>query len=105
MLNIGTLDPYWVENMKLALTAAAQRGISTVLDTAAVIYYRNKTLGALLAVALPTVTRNNGSEIMNTAGVSIKTRGVVRTASSLLDEIQLLEQSIFECRLKPESAN
>lgn len=28
VLNIGTLDPYWVESMKLALAVATQRGMT-----------------------------------------------------------------------------
>jgi hydroxyethylthiazole kinase len=34
VLNIGTLEPYWVEIMRLALAAAARRAIPVVLDPA-----------------------------------------------------------------------
>ncbi len=63
VLNIGTLDPYWVESMKLALAAATARGIPCVLDPvgAGATPYRNATLESLLAVAAPTVIRGNGS--------------------------------------------
>ena len=78
VLNIGTLDPYWVESMKLALAAASARGIPCVLDPvgAGATPYRNAALEALLAVAAPTVVRGNGSEIMSMAGAAVKTRGV-----------------------------
>ncbi|MFS2035680.1 hydroxyethylthiazole kinase [Polaromonas sp. CT11-55] len=78
VLNIGTLDPYWVESMKLALAAASARGTPCVLDPvgAGATPYRNSALKALLAVAAPTVVRGNGSEIMSTAGATVKTRGV-----------------------------
>ena len=78
VLNIGTLDPYWVESMKLALAAASARGIPCVLDPvgAGATPYRNAALEALLAVAAPTVVRGNGSEIMSMAGTAVKTRGV-----------------------------
>ena len=84
VLNIGTLDPYWVASMKLALAAAAQRGIPTVLDPvgAGATPYRNQTLEDLLAVAAPSVIRGNGSEIMSTAGAAIKTRGVDSSAAA-----------------------
>lgn len=84
VLNIGTLDPYWVESMKLALATAAQRGIPTVLDPvgAGATPYRNQTLEALLAVASPTVIRGNGSEIMSTAGAAVMTRGVDSSAAA-----------------------
>lgn len=96
VLNIGTLDPYWVDSMKLALAAAAQRGIPTVLDPvgAGATPYRNQTLEDLLAVASPTVIRGNGSEIMSTAGTAIKTRGVDSSAaaSDALGAAQALAQ-------------
>lgn len=84
VVNIGTLDPYWVESMVLALEAAAARGIPTVLDPvgAGATPYRNQTLDRLLAVSSPTVIRGNGSEIMSTANAAIKTRGVDSSASA-----------------------
>jgi len=84
VLNIGTLDPYWIQSMKLALAAAAARGIPTVLDPvgAGATPYRNQALESLLAVALPTVIRGNGSEIMSLAGSAIQTRGVDSSAGA-----------------------
>ena len=84
VLNIGTLDAYWVDSMKLALAAAAQRGIPSVLDPvgAGATLYRNQALEELLAVAAPSVIRGNGSEIMSTAGAAIKTRGVDSSAAA-----------------------
>ena len=78
VLNIGTLDPYWVESMKLALAESTRRGIPTVLDPvgAGASPYRNQTLDVLLALAAPTVIRGNGSEIMSMAGDGMTTRGV-----------------------------
>lgn len=84
VLNIGTLDPYWIQSMKLALAAASARGIPTVLDPvgAGATPYRNQALESLLAVALPTVIRGNGSEIMSLAGSAIQTRGVDSSAGA-----------------------
>ena len=84
VLNIGTLDPYWVQSMKLALGAARAKGIPVVLDPvgAGATPYRNQTLDELLAVGAPTVIRGNGSEIMSTANAAIKTRGVDSSASA-----------------------
>lgn len=78
VLNIGTLDPYWVKSMKLALATTAERGIPSVLDPvgAGATPYRNQVLESLLAIASPTVIRGNGSEIMSMAGSTVKTRGV-----------------------------
>jgi hydroxyethylthiazole kinase len=84
VLNIGTLEPYWVDSMKVALAAAQQRGIPTVLDPvgAGATPYRNQTLNELLAVGHPSVIRGNGSEIMSTANAAIQTRGVDSSASA-----------------------
>lgn len=84
VLNIGTLDAYWVESMKLALAAATKRAIPCVLDPvgAGATPYRNQTLEALLAIASPTVIRGNGSEIMSLTDTAIKTRGVDSSAAA-----------------------
>jgi len=84
VLNIGTLDPYWIESMRLALAAAAKRGIPTVLDPvgAGATPYRNQAIDSLLAVASPTVIRGNGSEIMSVAGSKVVTRGVDSSAGA-----------------------
>lgn len=84
VVNIGTLDPYWVRSMALALQAAGARGTPTVLDPvgAGATPYRNQALEQLFEAALPTVIRGNGSEIMSTAGATIRTRGVDSTAQA-----------------------
>jgi len=78
VLNIGTLEPAWIESMRLALLTASQRGIPTVLDPvgAGATAYRNASIELLLATASPTVVRGNGSEIMSVAGAHVQTRGV-----------------------------
>jgi len=84
VLNIGTLDPYWIESMQLALRAAAKRGIPVVLDPvgAGATKYRNESIEQLLMTALPTVVRGNGSEIMSVAGSAVQTRGVDSSAGT-----------------------
>lgn len=84
VLNIGTLDPYWIESMRLALVAASRRGIPVVLDPvgAGATPYRNKSIELLLNTALPTVVRGNGSEIMSAAGAAVQTRGVDSSAGA-----------------------
>jgi hydroxyethylthiazole kinase len=84
VLNIGTLDPYWIESMRLALAVAAKRGIPVVLDPvgAGATPYRNQSIELLLATASPTVIRGNGSEIMSVAGSAVQTRGVDSSAGA-----------------------
>jgi hydroxyethylthiazole kinase len=84
VLNIGTLEPDWIESMRVALQAAAQRGIPTVLNPvgAGATPYRNASIELLLNTAAPTVIRGNGSEIMSVAGASVLTRGVDSSAAA-----------------------
>lgn len=84
VLNIGTLEPAWIESMRMALKAANQRGIPTVLDPvgAGATPYRNASLEVLLNTASPTVIRGNASEIMSVAGDQVQTRGVDSSSST-----------------------
>jgi len=96
VLNIGTLDPYWIESMRLALVAASKRAIPVVLDPvgAGATPYRNASIELLLSTAVPTVVRGNGSEIMSVAGAAVQTRGVDSSAgvSDALGAAQALVQ-------------
>lgn len=98
VLNIGTLDPYWVESMRLALAAASKRAIPVVLDPVGggATRYRNECIELLLATALPTVIRGNGSEIMSIADADVRTRGVDSSAaaSDALDSARSLARRI-----------
>lgn len=84
VVNIGTLDPYWVDSMHIALRAASARKIPTILDPvgAGATPYRNRVLNDILAASSPTVIRGNGSEIMSTVNAAITTRGVDSSASA-----------------------
>lgn len=84
VLNIGTLDPTWIEAMQQAAEAARARQLPWVLDPvgAGATPYRHRAVTALLDTALPTVIRGNASEVMNVAGVQARTRGVDSQAAS-----------------------
>lgn len=84
VLNIGTLEPDWIEAMGLALQAARKRGVPVVLDPvgAGATPYRNAAIGELLRLGAPSVVRGNGSEVMSVAGLAAATRGVDSAASS-----------------------
>ncbi|MDI1245219.1 MAG: hydroxyethylthiazole kinase [Rhodoferax sp.] len=83
VLNIGTLEPYWINSMCQALDVATARGIPTVLDPvgAGATPYRNDSIQAILRQAMPTVIRGNASEIMSVAGMAAQTRGVDSSAA------------------------
>lgn len=97
VLNIGTLDPYWVASMKLAFDVAKARGIPTVLDPvgAGATNYRNATLRELLELGSPTVVRGNASEIMSVAGLAAASKGVesLATSDQAIDAARSLAQS------------
>ncbi len=84
VLNIGTLDPYWVHSMQLALQVANTRSLPTVLDPvgAGATPYRNQALNTLLETGTPAVIRGNASEIMSMANAAVTTRGVESTAQA-----------------------
>ena len=46
VLNVGTLEPYWIESMRRALEIADRRGIPSVLDPvgAGATVYRNESI-------------------------------------------------------------
>lgn len=75
-VNIGTLEPAWVEAMHLAVERARQDGKPWVLDPvgAGATRYRDCAL-ALLLKKRPAVIRGNGSEILALLGKSAA-RGV-----------------------------
>ena len=84
VLNIGTLEPDWIEAMLLALKAARSRGVPVVLDPvgAGATPYRNAAIAELLRSGAPSVVRGNGSEVMSVAGLAAATRGVDSAAAS-----------------------
>ncbi len=89
VLNIGTLEPYWIASMCKALEVATKRGIPTVLDPvgAGATRYRNESIQVILQQAMPSVIRGNASEIMSVAGSAVQTRGVDSSAD-VADSLQ-----------------
>ncbi|MCE7056281.1 hydroxyethylthiazole kinase [Algoriphagus sp. AGSA1] len=84
VINIGTLDEYFVKSMILAAQKANELNKPWVLDPvgAGASPYRNEVLMQLLAYS-PTVIRGNASEIMALAQADrVSTKGVDSTAKS-----------------------
>lgn len=81
VVNIGTLDEYWVESMRLAIKQAEALQKPWVLDPvgAGATPYRNEVLKELITDFHPSVIRGNASEIMALANTSSKTKGVDST--------------------------
>lgn len=84
VVNIGTLDEYWVESMILAARKANSVNKPWVLDPvgAGATSYRDNVLSELL-ILNPTVIRGNASEIIALSKANITaTKGVDSTAKS-----------------------
>ena len=96
VLNIGTLQPAWVESMRLALLAARARATPVVLDPvgAGATAYRRRVVAALRAAGEPDILRGNASEIVSVAGESAGARGVdsLLQADAALDAARRLSR-------------
>lgn len=81
VINLGTLDEYWVQSMHLAITQAEVLSKPWVLDPvgAGATPYRNAVLKELIDNYHPTVIRGNASEIMALAQMGTTTKGVDST--------------------------
>ena len=98
VLNIGTLQPDWVESMALALRAARARGTPVVLDPVGVgaTAYRREAVSALRAAGEPDVLRGNAAEISAVAGsAAAGARGVdsLAAADTALDAARALSRA------------
>lgn len=84
VINMGTLNPQWVEGMLKAGKAAKELGIPVVFDPVGVgaTPYRNKVASEILATCSPDYIRGNASEIMALARENVVTKGVDSSATS-----------------------
>jgi hydroxyethylthiazole kinase len=78
VLNIGTLEPDWVEAMVAAGRAANAHGVPVVLDPvgAGATRYRTETARRILDVVDVAVLRANAGETATLVGVDAEVRGV-----------------------------
>ena len=85
VINIGTLDRFTVEAMLKAIKIANRLKKPIVLDPvgAGASSFRKETLKKILQSGTPGFIRGNASEIMVLAGLSIQSKGVDSSESSL----------------------
>ncbi len=78
VLNIGTLEPAWVDAMHIAASTAAARGIPVVLDPvgAGATPFRTQVARDLLASGAMTAVRGNAGELAALAGLRGTVQGV-----------------------------
>jgi len=84
VINMGTLDPIWVDSMLTAGQAASTKGIPVIFDPVGVgaTPYRNTAAADIITACKPTIIRGNASEIMALAGESANTKGVDSASTS-----------------------
>lgn len=97
VINIGTLDDYWVKSMYMAAQKARELNKPWILDPvgAGATGLRDRTVAELLTYK-PSVIRGNASEIMAIAKVSgIKTKGVdsVHQSSEAIEAAEQLNKN------------
>jgi hydroxyethylthiazole kinase len=78
VLNIGTLDPYWIESMLKAGKKANELGTPVVLDPvgAGATRYRTESAKEILDAVKVSVIRGNAAEIATLAGAEAQIKGV-----------------------------
>ena len=78
VLNIGTLEPEWVQAMDIAAERSSRKGVPVVLDPvgAGATRYRTETTKSLLQRGYVSVVRGNSSEILALSDEKARTRGV-----------------------------
>ncbi|TXK48052.1 hydroxyethylthiazole kinase [Pontibacter qinzhouensis] len=96
VINIGTLDEYWVESMRRAVLEAEKLQKPWVLDPvgAGATPYRDRVLEELLKHK-PTVVRGNASEILALASKGTGTKGVdsINESTEALDAAIVLSKN------------
>ena len=78
VLNVGTLEPDWVESMILAGKKGRERGIPVILDPvgAGATSYRTAVCKRILEEEGPSIVRGNAGEIGTLAGAGGQVKGV-----------------------------
>ena len=84
VLNIGTLDPSWIDAMLAAGREANERGVPVVLDPVGVgaTTLRTDAVEAILAAVRVDVIRGNAAELSAIAGLAAEIRGVDSVSAS-----------------------
>ncbi len=84
VINIGTLNPEWVDGMIKAGISATDKRIPVIFDPVGVgaTPYRNEVAVQIIEKCRPTIIRGNASEIMALVRENVTTKGVDSTVSA-----------------------
>lgn len=90
VLNIGTIDDYWLESMICAGQTANSLGIPVILDPvgAGATRFRTEAVRKIMAQCAITVLRGNCSEIFSLIASDIKTKGVDTTLALTAEMVE-----------------
>ncbi len=99
VLNIGTVEPAWLEAMVVAGQAANRRGIPVVLDPvgAGATRMRTAAVERIMAECRVAILRGNASEVFSLAGEGGRPRGV-DSALSLTAEVVAAAKALAVAR-------
>lgn len=89
VLNIGTLEPDWIDAMEMAGKRANEKGIPVILDPvgAGATKLRTDSSKRLLDNVRISIVRGNAAEVATLAGMSAEIRGVESISSSDAAEV------------------
>ncbi|MBS1186828.1 MAG: thiM [Burkholderiaceae bacterium] len=95
VLNIGTLQPDWVDAMIVAGKMANEKGVPVILDPvgAGATRLRTEAVNTIMRECAITVLRGNASEIFSLRSANIKTKGV-DSSLELADEMVDVAQAM-----------
>jgi hydroxyethylthiazole kinase len=100
VLNIGTLQPDWIQAMELAGKRANELGIPVILDPvgAGATKLRTDSSRRLLTSVRVSIVRGNAGEVATLAGIASEVRGVESiSASAPFEEIAQRFASDYGC--------
>lgn len=100
VLNIGTLEPDWIDAMELAGKAANTKGIPVILDPvgAGATRLRTDSSKRLLDNVKISIVRGNAGEIAALAGIASEVKGVESiSASAPTEQIAAQFASLYGC--------
>lgn len=86
-INIGTLDPRWVESMVMAGRIAERYGVPVLLDPvgAGATKLRTEVTERILRLIHVSILKGNGGEVSSLAGMTGTTKGVESAVSPQLE--------------------
>ena len=108
VLNIGTLQPDWLEAMIVAAKTANKLNIPVILDPvgAGATKFRTHAVQTIMQESRITVLRGNASEVLSIGSTAIRTRGVDSTltiSNGMIDTVRQMALD-YQCTIAMSGA-